>query len=47
MAKEFLNYPEQYQVNLKALKESNNPILSGVEFLEEEVEKLKREKSDN
>lgn len=47
MAKEFLNYPEQYQVNLKALKESNNPILSGVEFLEEEVEKLKREKSDD
>ena len=47
MAKEFLNYPEQYQVNLKALKESNNPILSEVEFLEEEVEKLKREKSDN
>lgn len=40
MAKEFLNYPEQYQVNLKALKDANNPILSGVDFLEEEINKL-------
>ena len=40
MAKEFLNYPEQYQVNLKALKDANNPILSGVDFLEEEMNKL-------
>ena len=42
MAKEFLKYPEQYQVNLNALKEVNNPTLSGVEFLEEEVSKLKK-----
>ena len=42
MAKEFLKYPEQYQVNLNALKEANNPTLSGVEFLEEEVSKLKK-----
>jgi hypothetical protein len=40
MAKEFLDYSEQYQVNLKALKDSNNSALSGVEFLEEEMEKL-------
>ena len=43
MAKEFLEYPEQYQVNLKALKDANNPTLSGVGFLEEEMEKLKKE----
>ena len=43
MAKEFLDYPEQYQVNLKALKDTNNPTLSGVGFLEEEMEKLKKE----
>jgi len=42
MAKEFLNYPEQYQVNLKALKAANNPALSGVEFLEEEMNKLSK-----
>ena len=47
MAKEFLKYPEQYQVNLNALKEANNPTLSGVEFLEEEVSKLKKEESDD
>lgn len=47
MAKEFLNYPEQYQVNIKALKDSNNPILSGVKFLEEEVERLKGAKIDD
>lgn len=46
MAKEFLKYPEQYQVNLNALKGANNPTLSGVEFLEEEVLKLKKEESD-
>lgn len=43
MAKEFLEYPEQYQVNLKALKNSDNPALSGIDFLEEEIEKLKKE----
>jgi len=42
MAKEFMEYPEQYQVNIKALKEANNPVLSGIEYLEEEVEKLQR-----
>ncbi|MGI5071127.1 hypothetical protein HRO26_08285 [Treponema pectinovorum] len=43
MAKEFLDYPEQYQVNRKALKDANNPTLSGVGLLEEEMEKLKKE----
>lgn len=46
MAKEFLKYPEQYQVNLNALKEANNSILSGVEFLEDEVLKLKKEEGN-
>ena len=46
MAKEFLEYPKQYQVNLNALKEANNPTLSGVGFLEEEVSKLKKEERD-
>ena len=40
MAKEFIEYPEQYQVNIKALREANNPVLSGIEYLEEEVSKL-------
>lgn len=42
MAKEFMEYPEQYQVNIKALREANNPVLSGIEYLEEEVGKLQR-----
>ncbi|WP_038073310.1 DUF559 domain-containing protein [Treponema sp. C6A8] len=42
MAKEFLNFPEQYKVNLKALKDANIPALSGVEYLEEEINKLKK-----
>jgi len=43
MAEEFCNYPEQYNVNLRFLKKSNNPLLSGVEFLEREMDKLKGE----
>lgn len=43
MAKKFLKYPEQYQVNLKALKNADNPALSEVDFLEE-IEKLKKRK---
>ena len=40
MAKDFLEFPEQYEVNIKALKKANNPALSGVDFLEEEMAKL-------
>ncbi len=40
MAKEFKEYPEQYEVNLKALKDANNPELTGVEFLEAEYNQL-------
>ncbi|MBR4823888.1 MAG: DUF559 domain-containing protein [Spirochaetaceae bacterium] len=41
MAKEFMNFPRQYEVNIKALRAANTPILSGVDYLEEEVAKLK------
>lgn len=33
MAKEFSNFPRQYVVNLKALKEANHPFLSGIDLL--------------
>jgi len=33
MAKEFLRFPHQYEVNLKALKEANNSFLSGLDLL--------------
>ena len=43
MAKEFLEFPDQYEVNVKALKAANNPTLSGVDFLEAEIERIKKE----
>lgn len=46
MAEDFLKYPEQYETNLKALKELNNDELSGVKFLEEAYKKAKMEKSE-
>ena len=33
MAREFLRFPHQYEVNLKALKEANNSFLSGLYLL--------------
>ena len=33
MAKEFLRFPHQYEINLKALKEANSSFLTGVELL--------------
>lgn len=39
MAKEFHNYPGQYQVNLKSLLDANNEYLTGAELLKEEYEK--------
>ena len=41
MAKEFMKFPRQYEVNIKALKAANDSALSGVDYLEEEVAKLK------
>ena len=38
--KEFHDFPEQYEINLKSLKEMNNNTLSGVEYLEYEYNKL-------
>ena len=42
MAEEFVNYPEQYEVNHQALKKADNPALSGVEFLEEAMKSVKK-----
>lgn len=35
MAENFKNFPEQYEVNVKALKLAKDPLLTGVTFLEE------------
>lgn len=35
MAKEFKKFPGQYEVNIAALKKQNDPILTGVQYLEE------------
>ena len=40
MAKDFQNFPEQYQVNLEALEQMNNPELSGIEYLKAEMQNL-------
>lgn len=40
MAKEFHSYPEQYQVNLKALIDANDEDLTGAMLLKNEYEKL-------
>lgn len=40
MAKEFKRYPQQYKVNLEALKAMSNSELSGIDYLTEEYEKL-------
>jgi hypothetical protein len=40
MAKAFLKFPEQYKVNVEFLKSQNDPLMSGVEFLENEYNKL-------
>lgn len=40
MAKEFKNYPEQYQVNVKVLEEADDEYLTGVALLKEEYNKL-------
>lgn len=40
MAEEFAKFPEQYEVNRKALRKANNPYLSGVELLEKAVNEI-------
>lgn len=40
MAREFKKYPQQYEVNLQALKDFNNDYLTGVSMLEEEYNRL-------
>jgi len=46
MAKEFHNYPGQYQVNLKSLLDANNEYLTGAELLKEEYEKYIKTMND-
>jgi hypothetical protein len=41
MAKEFLNFPKQYNTNIEFLKKQNNPFKSGVDFLEKEYNNIK------
>lgn len=40
MAKEFKKYPEQYQINILALKKENDTFKSGINFLEIEYNKI-------
>lgn len=40
MAKEFSKYPEQYEVNLNSLRNMSDKRLSGIEFLEQEYNKI-------
>lgn len=43
MAREFLRFPRQLEVNLKALRNADNDLLSGASLLEKEVLKIKQE----
>lgn len=40
MAREFKDFPEQYEVNIQSLKAMNNDMLSGVNYLIEEYNKI-------
>ena len=40
MAREFKKFPEQYKANIDFLKKQNEPFLIGVEFLENEYNKI-------
>lgn len=40
MAKEFKRFPEQYKINIQSLKAMDNDILSGVNYLIEEYNKI-------
>lgn len=41
MAEEFQKFPEQYKTNIDFLKQQNDPFNSGVEFLENEYNRIK------
>lgn len=41
MAREFHRFPDQYEINIQALRKMNNPILSGVKLLEEAYNAVK------
>jgi len=40
MAREFKRFPEQYEINIQSLKKMDNEILSGVNYLIEEYNKI-------
>jgi len=42
MAEDFSNYPDQYKTNIDFLKKQNDPYITGVEFLEDEYNKIKK-----
>ena len=41
MAKEFINFPEQYNTNIDFLKKQNNLFKTGANFLEKEYNQIK------
>ncbi|TGM22820.1 DUF559 domain-containing protein [Leptospira selangorensis] len=45
MAFEFLKFPEQYTTNIEFLKKQNDPFRTGVEFLEQEYNLIKKTQS--
>lgn len=40
MAREFKRFPEQYEINIQSLKKMDNEILSGINYLIEEYNKI-------
>lgn len=42
MGKDFMRFPQQYEVNMESLREENNEFFSGVSLLEAEYRKLRR-----
>lgn len=40
MAKEFKDFPEQYEINIQSLKAMNNEMMSGVNYLMEEYNRI-------
>lgn len=42
MGKDFMRFPQQYEVNMESLREENDEFFSGVSLLEAEYRKLRR-----
>lgn len=40
MAKEFKLFPDQYEINMNYLKQQNKPLLTGIDYLRNEYEKI-------